>query len=322
MKAVWILSFLSLAVILSGCDVIEDIIAGETARTITIQQDLLNQTTERAARGVDLAGNVVVTSGQSGSLAPVSVGDLADAIDVATDGMGPVQFFLVASVSNRSSSAVTITFSMYPENDSSAQAEIVSFSLGAYQAAGFDTAVLSNASTAQIHQNLKSVFDLVDEDYTVVPVVTVQGGDANGVLINQYRIWTPPTYLRRDTLAGDSLPGAVEIDRVYDTKLQGAITNEGSAQTLVRIYLTEAGADQEAVDAGLVAETILSPGQTILGQDMVLEGAEDKVSAAFDSFADGADVYYSLVMMSTNQIDVSSDDLQLYAKVEVHADIF
>jgi hypothetical protein len=173
-------------------------------------------------------------------------------------------------------------------------------------------------NTEAIHERIKAVFDLVDESFAVTPVVTVRGG--SGVNINQFRIWAPPTSLQTNELSDQSLSGKVKIDRIYDTQLLGSLTNEGAASTVVRIYLNND--DATDIQAGLVAEGVIDPGQTIQGADLEVDGAQDRAASELENYLGGDHVHYDIVMVSLMPIKVQADNLQLHAKVDVHAQIF
>lgn len=319
MRSLSVVLFIALFLV-AGCGTIEDMIEGATARTIQVEQSIHNTTSERGAKSATVVEDLLLTNGQSRNLGPVSVSELADAIDVATLQIGATRFWMELDMRNRGNTAASVTLTLVSGGDGEV-IDVLTLPLSAGQNASVGAPTELTAASEAMHKRLLAVFDGVGEQYLVTPIVTVQGGDANGVYIDRVELCALPTYLRSELLSPDELSAySRHIEGVHDAKLSGTMTNEGAAVAEVRFYLSGLEGLDPASD--LIAQAYLSPGETIEGADLLLDGGEGRIEQAMEDVIDGDEKIYDFTIVSAAPIKVRSDDLRIEIAVDVEADIF
>jgi len=306
---------------LAGCDDIKQMIEDSTLRTIMVYQDIHNSTNERNYRSVNVAENFLLTNGQIKSMGEVSVEELGDPIEVARLGIGATKFFVGVSLHNRSNYPATVNLSLIPNGQTGSPVDICSIPLEPGETLEYDRPTVWDGSMEPLHQALKSVFDVLDDNLIVFPAVQVTGGGPEGVQIDRIELCALPTYWDHEKLSADAVSGYGNfVDRVYDPKILGTITNEGTDWVDVRFYLSEGDTIDLVND--LLGEAYLAPGQTINGEDLLLDGADDKIVDGFNKVIDGKLMNYDYTIVCVQPIKVNSDHLRIEAKVDVKANIF
>lgn len=322
MKNILVLSVLFLAAAwLSGCSAIEDMINDQTARTLDLSQQIQNKTAERSPHHATIVENLTIMSGQTITAPAVSAADLDEAIGVASGDLADTFFFLAARVRNLGSTAAKVDVALIPNDASGTAVYIAPIYVGANQTLDIDLQDPFITGADVINDRIVQVVSQLDENYLLVPVVALQGGSGAGVVVDQLKITALPTYLRHEDLSETSIGDySNHIDRIYDTKLLGSITNLGAASAQIRMLLTE-GEGDDAVST-LVAEAVLDPGQTITAEEMLVEGGNELIEKGLEAVVDGDTVFYDYAMVSLDDLVVKSNDLRVETKVDVSANIF
>ncbi|HPM76466.1 MAG TPA: hypothetical protein PK961_05190 [bacterium] len=320
MKTWFTLIALSLfALMLVGCGEIEEMIEGATERTITAYQTVHNTTSERSPRSVAIAEDIIMTSGQTRPLGTVSLEEMTDPLEVSRLGIGTVFFYLRLAVHNRGNSAARLELSIAPNGANQTATVVAIFNLAAGQ-----TLIVDEPSATQfgaaLHRNLTTVYDQLDDNLVIAPSLRVTGGDSSGIEIAQIKVAATPTYWRSENYQSGKYEGYKDnIDGIHDASLTGQMTNLGAGAAEVRIYVSVGDVIDSEND--LIAHAVLQPGETIQGEDMLLEGGGERIKQTFKDAIDGDLARYDLSIVSAESIAIDSDSLQLEIKIDVKVDI-
>lgn len=304
---------------MAGCGEIEDMIEGATARTITAHQTVHNTTSERSPRSVAIADDIVMTNGQTRSLGAISLDEMTDPLEVSRMGIGSVFFYLRLAVRNRGNSAARLELSIAPNGTNQTAIVVAIYNLSAGQTLIVDEP-LTTKFGATLHRNLKMIYDQLDDNLVIAPSLRVTGGDSSGVEIAQIKVAATPTYWRSEDYQSGKYEGYKDnIDGIHDAKLTGQMTNLSDGAAEVRIYVSVG--DAIDLENDLIAQYVLQPGETVQGEDMLLEGGGERIKQTFKDAIDGDMARYDLSIVSAEPIAVDSDSLQLEIKIDVKVDI-
>lgn len=322
--ATWLI-FILTALMVAGCGAIEDMIQDATARTFTVSRTIHDSTSDRSFKSVLVIDELTVRSGGYKAGGAVSLEELADRIDVSRLGLADVDFFLRGSLENRSSQMAFVTVAAVPNGQLDQVVELGTLTLGPRQLLRLEGPNDAGAAAAQINANLADLLGQLDDTYQVNVVIDVNSAGAEGVLVHQLRIAGQPVYLRSREIDADGVDDhGGKLTGIHGATLTGTVTNAGNGPAEIYVYLAlenEGGSDLEPRYV-LVAETLLDPGATAAGEDMMIEEAGANIESAFKRLIDGQTVAYAFVAVSDEPLTIHSDNLRAEIKIDVEADIF
>jgi hypothetical protein len=308
-----LLAALALLFGVCGCNVLNQLVGDMTRQTVDISQTISDSSTTSQYSLAVIADNVTIGAGQAQTIGPESVSYLSDPIEISRLQLGQVAFFLTYDIRNLGNRAANVVVSISPNDPSQPEIGITTIAVGAQQSANVGLDQTLDSTTRAIDTQLKEALNQLDGNAVAYVHFAVEGGDGDGVLIEQLGIAAPPSYLHTQHISA-GLPSAVKIDRVYDTQFLGAMTNNGAAAAEVRFYLRRSDLVDTPDDPVGMAE--VQPGETVTADQMLATGGSDLIQRAFDEVAGGDDVYYYLTIVSPQTIQFMGDDLRIDAEVE------
>jgi len=320
-----ILLFVTLAVLIaildSGCGDIQEAIEDYTSRTISISHTIYDQTAERSGRSQEMVEQAVVRAGTPQSPGLIDLSEMLDPIAVSQMEMGEVWFYFKADVYNQGGVAADLKLILIPNSLDDSPITVGTIALAPYERLSIERPADFGAAAATVNQRIKEAVALLDEELNLLPVLVLQGGNAQGVLVEDLVLAASPVYWRSKELGNTSLSSYEEyFDGVHDTKLTGTVTNLSDYPAEIRIYL--AVEDDEDLADNLVAEYILEAGETIAGEDMLVDDAKNQMEEAIEDAIKGKMVNVDFVIVSAQPVNVKTDELKIKAQIDVRADLF
>jgi hypothetical protein len=299
-----------------GCNVLNDLVGDLTEHTITVSQTIENDSVVSEYYFTPIAENILVAAGQTQIVGPCSLSSLADPIEISQLGLGQMAFFFTVQMANLGDAGATVLFAMSPNAPGQSAVGVTELHLSPQQSLTISPPQTLSGNVAAINGRLTSVFNQLDADQNIYLAIAVEGGDANGVLIQQIGIATPPAYLQTQKITADGLSAyRKDISRVYDPELLGGIYNNGAGVAEVRLYLRRSNEANQPDDPIGLAD--INPGDSVAGDQLIQAGGYDRIQQAFGEVMDGAIMNYYYTAISTQTIDITSDDLRIQAKVEI-----
>lgn len=323
MKCFFALIMLAVALALTGCGEVADLLDGTVEKSVTLNRVFHDGISERNVQHALIVEAVRVSGGQAIPTGLVSLETLADRIDIDQSGEADVQFFVEGHLRNKSALAAQLTIFAISESDPAlAPREVGSITLAAGETRELTGADELDQTPEEIDARLRELFATLGANFQLTPIIQVTGGDQEGVAVDWIFFSSMPAYRHTEEMFDPAEVGQYRknIKSIDKVRLTGTIANDGANLAEVRLYLSSQAVPNPETD--LVAQATIMPNEQIYGEDLLLADGAKIITERLKNVLDGGDAFYTLVIVSRDPLKVQSDRLQLAIQVTAEREIF
>ncbi len=321
-RSITIIAALSAILVLSGCSAIENMLNGLTRQTITASRTIADTTDQTVVQTANFAPAMTVIGDQPTPVGVANLYSLAESMEIFTEGLANVQFFVLGHFHNLSDQPAVLSLLASPNVDGSTPALLASLTLQPGEDIIIDSPGQMDQSATAVSQNIQSVLRQVNDQYAITPSVQAQGAGDCGVEMDSVQIATQSVYYETRTFTPGNLSEyQQDVVNVQNGTLVGTVTNTGTQSAELNLYIMNDATPSDPLGSQ-VAHVVLGPGEVVDAQQIMTDIGGAQISSAFQTLIDGQSITGAMVIVSDDPLSLIFSNLSIQVPLVVEAKIF